>query len=711
MASPGAVGFRWRREHGRVGRRSATPILVAGSLISLYAAALITGGAPNPLVHLAYIAVVGAAVTRGLRGGVIAGLAAGVLFGPLMPVNAAASAQFLGSWAWLVRLVAFAVAGLVVGAISERSLKMAGRLRDGEERRRAEAAIRDKEEWLRDLVEANPVGIVVLDGTGRITNANRAAARLLGTSPAALIGTSGNLVRRVMTPNGELVDNLGKIARRALRAGTLLPPVDLVSELPEDERILVSMEITPLLSSHDPLIGAAITLRDVTADREIEVRRRTRDADLQRVARLAVAEPTGVAACERLLAEFARMWPVVSAAIYTFTDDGARRLAEWAQPGLGFRYPARASLAEAARLREFAESGRPVRLALVRVFADRSARDAIERRGGRTTVIAPLVAGDTLVGALIIADTHGRARAHDIAEIGSLALLGQVCAAAVQRTLLDEESDDLQARQRVGMILEGPELLVPAFQPIVSLVDGRVVGYEALSRFPAEPYEPPSVWFSDAHRVGLGSELQTLAIRRALAVATAAGLPDGTFLSLNASPRLLADPMLDRATSGFPLERVVIEITEEEAIGDYAIMRDVLGPYRAAGARVAIDDVGAGHASLRHVTELQPDFVKLDAQLMPHLGSDRAAQAMVRALSGFAAEIGAVLIAEGVERQEDLALLARTRLPIMMQGFAIARPGAPWPEILPLARQTWAATGNPRPAAMAASRAVGANRI
>ncbi|MEK6720019.1 MAG: EAL domain-containing protein [Chloroflexota bacterium] len=322
----------------------------------------------------------------------------------------------------------------------------------------------------------------------------------------------------------------------------------------------------------------------------------------------------------------------------------------------------------------------------------------------------PLLADDTLVGALLAAVTHGPGRILDVAEVGSLTDLGQVCAAVVQRALLADETESRRARERVGLVLERPELLVPAFQPIVALVDGHVVGYEALSRFQAEPYEPPTVWFANADRVGLGSELQALAIHRALAVAMAAGLPDGTFLSLNASPRLLADPLLVRATSGFFLERVVIEITEEEAVGDYAIMRDTLAPYRAAGARIAIDDVGAGYASLRHLTELQPDFIKLDALLMPRLGSDPAGRAMVRALSGFAEEIGAVLIAEGVERPEDLALLARARLPIMVQGFAIARPGAPWPEILPLARQAWATTGSPRPAALAGRRAIGARR-
>lgn len=704
------MGPGWLRARASGGRHLAAPIAVAGSLISLYVAVRITGGAPSPLVHLVYVVVVWAAVTRGLRGGAITGLAAGLLFGPLMPTNAGASAQFAGALAWLLRLVAFTTAGVVVGGMSERSAELAGRLRAGEERRRAEAAIRTSEARLRDLVESSPIGTVVLDDVGRVTIANRAVERLLGQSPEALIGTVGRLSRRVMTPRGEVVESLGEIARRSLRMGTPVPPLDLTVELPADERILVSMEAGPLRDAQDRPIGAAITLRDVTADRALEARRRAQGESLQRVARLTVAEPTARAACERLLGEFARMWPIVSAVIYAFTEDGAHRLAEWGRPDLRVRHPARASAAEAARLRELAESGRPLRMALEKVIADPSVRDAITRRGGRTTVIVPLLAEEKLVGVLLAADMHGPARILDAAEVGSLADLSQVCAAVVQRASSDEEIAVRQARERVGLILERPELLVPAFQPIVSLATGQVVGFEALSRFQSEPYRPPNVWFADADHVGLGPELQALAIHRALADATAAGLPDGAFVSVNASPRLLSDPLLTRATTDFPAERMVIEITEEEAVSDYAVIRDALAPYRAAGVRIAIDDVGAGYASLRHLTELEPDFIKLDALLVSHLDSDQAGRAMVRALSTFAAEIDAILIAEGVEHPEDLAVLASSPLPILVQGFAIARPGAPWPDILPLARQAWDSTGSPRGAAAAGRRAVTARQ-
>ncbi len=96
---------------------------------------------------------------------------------------------------------------------------------------------------------------------------------------------------------------------------------------------------------------------------------------------------------------------------------------------------------------------------------------------------------------------------------------------------------EVNARRRIAGRLANPDRHRPAFQPILSLVSGTVVGYEGFSRFVTEPARPPDRWFAEATRVGLGPELQALAIERILAAATAAGLPDQAFLSLNVSPR------------------------------------------------------------------------------------------------------------------------------------------------------------------------------
>lgn len=229
----------------------------------------------------------------------------------------------------------------------------------------------------------------------------------------------------------------------------------------------------------------------------------------------------------------------------------------------------------------------------------------------------------------------------------------------------------------------------PAFQPILSLVTGEVVGHEAFSRFAVEPVRPPDAWFAEASRVGLGRELHVLAIERILAAAAEAGLPDGTFLSLNVSPRFLADPAVAAALGTFDGSVLVVEITEEEPVDDYPGLRQAMQPFLDRGVRFAVDDAGAGFASMRHVTELGPAFVKLDSWLVRGMRSQVTLQAFLRAVNVFAAEIGATLIAEGVEEASDVAAMTGTGFPLLVQGYAIARPGPPWPPVDPAAHHAW----------------------
>ena len=261
----------------------------------------------------------------------------------------------------------------------------------------------------------------------------------------------------------------------------------------------------------------------------------------------------------------------------------------------------------------------------------------------------------------------------------------------------DSRPRALESRRRIERVLATPELLQRAFQPILSLVSGAVVGHEAFSRFVSEPVRPPDRWFAEAKRVGLGAELQALAIERIIAVATQAGLPDETFLSLNVSPSYLAHPAVAAALARADPATLVVEITEEEAVNDYVALRQAVAPYLARGVRFAVDDAGAGFASMRHVTELGPAFVKLDAYLVRGMRSRQTLQAFLRAIHAFTADIGASLIAEGVEAPGDLANLTRTGLPLLAQGYAIARPGAPWPRVSAAANRAWLVASRDRP--------------
>ncbi len=245
------------------------------------------------------------------------------------------------------------------------------------------------------------------------------------------------------------------------------------------------------------------------------------------------------------------------------------------------------------------------------------------------------------------------------------------------------------ASRRISGLLESPDLLRPVFQPILSLAAGTVVGYEGFSRFALEPVRPPDRWFAEAARVGLGAQLQAMAIGRILAVTAEAGLPAATFLSLNVSPRYLSDPGVEAAMAAADPSCLVVELTEEEAVDDYRALRRAMAPYLRGGMRFAVDDAGAGFASMRHVTELQPAFVKLDAYLIRGMRSRQTLRAFLRAINGFTTEIGATLVAEGVEAANDLALLTETGFPLLAQGFGIARPAAPWPDVNEAAMRAW----------------------
>ncbi len=226
----------------------------------------------------------------------------------------------------------------------------------------------------------------------------------------------------------------------------------------------------------------------------------------------------------------------------------------------------------------------------------------------------------------------------------------------------------------VDAIIESGSLQI-VYQPILELHSHRLVGYEALSRFAAEPKQPPNVWFEQAGREGRRLELELHAIR--LAVSGMENLPASAFLSINASPSTVIAPELCGVLAGVPLHRLVLEVTEQEPIEAYDVFAKAIGPLRTAGLRLALDDVGAGFASLTHIIRLEPDVLKLDRALTSEVGASSHVRALAAALTSFALEIQATVLAEGIETEEQLALLIALGVPLG-QGFLLGRP-APAP--------------------------------
>jgi len=227
-------------------------------------------------------------------------------------------------------------------------------------------------------------------------------------------------------------------------------------------------------------------------------------------------------------------------------------------------------------------------------------------------------------------------------------------------------------RAAVEAVLADPEALRPVYQPWVELATGRLAGYEALTRF-AEG--APDEWFARAARCGLSEQLEARAIERALATP---GRPEGTFLSLNLSPSVLTSPVIHRALPE-SLSRVVIEVTEQEAIVDLHGVERALDGFRRRGARIALDDAGVGYAGLQELMRLRPDIIKLDRSLISGLPDDPAKVALAESLVRFAQRTGAAVCGEGIEALDELVVLADLDM-TYGQGYALAPPGPAWPQ-------------------------------
>jgi EAL domain-containing protein (putative c-di-GMP-specific phosphodiesterase class I) len=231
----------------------------------------------------------------------------------------------------------------------------------------------------------------------------------------------------------------------------------------------------------------------------------------------------------------------------------------------------------------------------------------------------------------------------------------------------------LRTRQRVRAALVNEELTC-VVQPIVDLENGTLAGAEALARFPGLPRRGPDVWFAEAHAVGLGIELEALAFRRALqTLETMPGLPK---LGINVTPDMLISDDLIALLDECPPQRIVIELTEHLAIDDYPRARRAADELRTAGVSLAIDDVGTGYSSLRHIVELEPDRIKLDRAFIAGVETNRIWAQMAEALVQVAGGTGARLVAEGIETGRQLEI-ARDLGIRYGQGYFVARPCDP----------------------------------
>ncbi|MDA8437022.1 MAG: EAL domain-containing protein [Actinomycetales bacterium] len=248
-------------------------------------------------------------------------------------------------------------------------------------------------------------------------------------------------------------------------------------------------------------------------------------------------------------------------------------------------------------------------------------------------------------------------------------VLAKAAAVVLEPGIRDRERREVIESRLLPLMRDhrGP---VVVYQPIVELATGRRVGAEALSRFPAEWEVPPDVAFAEAHSVGLGPELELLALRRAAeAVDEVTG-----YVAMNVSPATLVTADCLDLLVGLPLDRVLLELSEHDPVEDYQTLQAALDPLRRAGMRLAIDDVGAGFSSLRHIVQTHPDVIKLDRTIVDGVSDDDVLTTLVRSLVAFAAGAGARVVAEGVETAADAGWLRELGVD-HGQGWYFGRPG------------------------------------
>ena len=359
-------------------------------------------------------------------------------------------------------------------------------------------------------------------------------------------------------------------------------------------------------------------------------------------------------------------------------------------------------------------SGEAIRLRQT-LLTDDTESDGRVNRGAtrafnvRSSVCVPLSDGERAVGVVNVSSRTSRAfDEHDVALLSALAdfISTVIVAAAEFMSITARLFSEGPGRGREGSLREDDAALAGRFvagvlnpsgaaraerrgrvqemlerrdfrivlQPIFGLTAGELIGVEALTRFGQGKGPPPDVWLADAHAVGLGVELELALLQAALALLEL--LPEGTLMAVNAGPEALACERVAEALAGVDASRVVVELTEHVQVADYPQLAAALGRLRETGVRLAIDDAGAGFASLMHILQLAPDFIKLDRQLISGIDLDPGRRSLLSSLMRFGEETGATLIAEGVETAAELSALYRLGIR-HAQGFYLARPVPP----------------------------------
>ena len=288
----------------------------------------------------------------------------------------------------------------------------------------------------------------------------------------------------------------------------------------------------------------------------------------------------------------------------------------------------------------------------------------------RSYVSVPVILSDgTLYGTFCAAGLTPEKKLSD-RDLGLMEVLANAASLMIEPEIQEQKRQRALVERFAPLINAGGPTVV--LQPIVELASGRRVGAEALSRFPAEWGLPPDVCFEQAHDAGVGDELELLALSGANDhLAGVSG-----YVSMNVSPATLMTSQCRDLLASFELDRVLLELSEHDQVADYDDLAVALKPLQEQGMKLAIDDVGSGFSSLRHVVLTDPDVIKIDRDVVTGVTNEPTRQTLVKALVEFGHGCGAQVVAEGIEKEQDAALLTRLGVDLG-QGWHLGRPGPP----------------------------------
>jgi PAS domain S-box-containing protein len=505
--------------------------------------------------------------------------------------------------------------------------------------------------------------VIVADADARIEYVNPAFERITGYSRDEVIGENPRIL------------NSGRQPASFYQAmwATLVSGQPWVADFTNRRKDGTTFEaasiISPLHEANGALSGYVSVTRDVTGERRMEARAaqaaRERALIAETIRGISAREAPEVTA-EAICRQVASLRDVLTAGLFVFELDGQ------AAP-YGFAIGGRPSspMRRVPRRRTEYLKSQAARGPWIEAWRDlpwHPYNEVFTGIGVEAIAYAPVRDEDRVIGFLHI--SAGGAHAE---ELLSDAMPALVEFAEIAGTLIAPgvaERSEVELVQRRMREIIGDHRFSAAFQPIVDLRRDEIVGYEGLTRF--DDGVSPDVRFAEADAVQVGPQLELAALRTILA--DAAGLPAGVWLNLNVSPDLvLAGADLRDLLAGSERD-IVLEVTEHAAIDDYVAFRAAvaaLGPK----VRIAVDDAGAGFASLRHILELRPAFVKLDRALIAGIDTDEARQALVAGMHHFAGGARCSLIAEGVETAFELAALRELDV-ILGQGYLLGRPSS-----------------------------------